>query len=100
MAEPVALGVGIRLKELVCRDKVWQDVTVQHSDAIGVVFEVQRTVAEGGTIETVVSQILVTLPLAVLFEISILLAARAERARLAADTTRAVQSGRPGAVAR
>ncbi len=48
----------------------------------------------------VVSQILVTLPLAVLFEISILLAARAERARLAADTTRAVQSGRPGAVAR
>jgi hypothetical protein len=59
MAEAVALGVGIRLKELVCRDKVWQDVTVQHSDAIGVVFEVQRTVAEGGTIETVVSQILV-----------------------------------------
>ena len=36
-----------------------QNVTVLHSDAIGLVFEVQRTVAEGGTIETVVSQVLV-----------------------------------------
>ena len=59
MAERAALGVGIRLKELVTREKTWNDVTVQHSDATGVVFEVQRTVAEGGTIETVVSQILV-----------------------------------------
>ena len=32
---------------------------MRHSDAVGLVFEVQRTVAEGGTIETVVSQILV-----------------------------------------
>jgi hypothetical protein len=32
---------------------------VLHSDAIGLVFEVERTVSEGGTIETVVSQVLV-----------------------------------------
>ena len=30
-----------------------------HSDSIGLVFEVQRTVSEGGTIENVVSQFLV-----------------------------------------
>lgn len=53
------LGVGVKLKEVSTRGLVYQDCTVLHSDAIGLVFEVQRTVAEGGTIETVVSQVLV-----------------------------------------
>jgi hypothetical protein len=53
------LGVGIKIKEISTKTLVYQDCTVLHSDAIGLVFEVQRTVAEGGTIETVVSQVLV-----------------------------------------
>jgi hypothetical protein len=53
------LGVGVKLKEVATKGIVYQDCTVLHSDAIGLVFEVQRTVAEGGTIETVVSQVLV-----------------------------------------
>jgi hypothetical protein len=53
------LTVGVKLKEVVTRDNVYQNCAVLHSDAIGLVFEVQRTVAEGGTIETVVSQVLV-----------------------------------------
>ena len=53
------LGVGVKVKEVSTRSLVYQDCTVLHSDAIGLVFEVQRTVAEGGTIETVVSQVLV-----------------------------------------
>jgi hypothetical protein len=55
----VGLNVGVRLKEIATRDNVYTDCTVLHSDAIGVVFEVKRTVAEGGTIETVVSQMLI-----------------------------------------
>jgi len=53
------LGVGVKIKEISTKTLVYQDCTVLHSDAIGLVFEVQRTVAEGGTIETVVSQVLV-----------------------------------------
>jgi hypothetical protein len=53
------LTVGVKLKEVVTRDNVYTNVSVLHSDAIGLVFEVQRTVAEGGTIETVVAQVLV-----------------------------------------
>jgi hypothetical protein len=53
------LGVGVKLKEVSTRNIVYQNCTVLHSDAIGLVFEVQRTVAEGGTIETMVSQVLV-----------------------------------------
>jgi hypothetical protein len=53
------LAVGIRLKEIGTKDTVYQNCAVLHSDAIGVVFEVQRTVSEGGTIENVVSQYLV-----------------------------------------
>lgn len=59
MTDKSALMVGVRLKEVSTRTNVWQNVTVLHSDSIGLVFEVQRTVAEGGTIETVVSQVLV-----------------------------------------
>ena len=53
------LGVGVKLKEVATKSMTYQNCTVLHSDAIGIVFEVQRTVAEGGTIETVVSQVLV-----------------------------------------
>ena len=53
------LGVGVKLKEVATKTFVYQNCTVLHSDAIGLVFEVQRTVSEGGTIETVVSQVLV-----------------------------------------
>jgi hypothetical protein len=53
------LTVGVRLKEIVTRDNVYQNVSVLHSDQIGLVFEVERTVSEGGTIENVVSQVLV-----------------------------------------
>jgi hypothetical protein len=53
------LAVGVRIKEIGTRDTVYTNCSVLHSDAIGLVFEVQRTVSEGGTIETVVSQYLV-----------------------------------------
>ena len=55
----VGLTVGVKMKEVATKDTVFQNCTVLHSDAIGLVFEVQRTIAEGGTIETVVSQVLV-----------------------------------------
>jgi hypothetical protein len=54
-----ALSVGVRLKEVNTSGHAYQNVTVLHSDAVGLVFEVNRTVAEGGTIENVVSQVLV-----------------------------------------
>ncbi|HET7293805.1 MAG TPA: hypothetical protein VFM88_15375 [Vicinamibacteria bacterium] len=53
------LGVGVKLKEVATKSVTYQNCTVLHSDQIGLVFEVQRTVAEGGTIETVISQVLV-----------------------------------------
>ena len=53
------LAVGVRLKEVATRDTVYQSCTVLHSDSVGLVFEVQRTVAEGGNVENVVSQVLV-----------------------------------------
>ena len=53
------LAVGVRLKEIGTRDTVYTNCAVLHSDSTGLVFEVQRTVSEGGTIETVVSQYLV-----------------------------------------
>jgi hypothetical protein len=54
-----ALMVGVRLKEVATRDTVFVDCSVLHSDAIGLAFEVHRTVSEGGTVESVVSQVLV-----------------------------------------
>jgi hypothetical protein len=53
------LAVGVRLKEVVTAYTQYQNCSVLHSDAIGLVFEVERTVAEGGNVETVVSQVLV-----------------------------------------
>jgi len=57
--ESSALAVGIRLKEISTKEIAYQNCTVLHADNIGLAFEVQRTVAEGGNVETVVSQILV-----------------------------------------
>jgi hypothetical protein len=59
MQERSSLGVGVKLKEVATRDIVYQNCTVLHSDGIGLVFEVERTVSEGGTVENVVSQVLV-----------------------------------------
>jgi hypothetical protein len=53
------LAVGVRLKEIGTKDTVYTNCSVLHSDVIGLVFEVQRTVSEGGNVETVVSQYLV-----------------------------------------
>jgi hypothetical protein len=53
-----AFAVGVRLKEIGCPHAVYQDCRVLHSDLVGMVFEVERTVSEGGNVETVVSQVL------------------------------------------
>ena len=57
--EKSALAVGVKLKEINTGDIAYQNCTVLHADAVGLVFEVERTVAEGGNVETVVSQVLV-----------------------------------------
>ena len=59
MADQSSLGVGVKLREVATAEAAYRDCTVLHSDAIGLVFEIQRTINEGGTIETVVSQMLV-----------------------------------------
>ena len=53
------LNVGVKLKEVAVSGHVYVNVTVMHSDEIGLVFEVNRTISEGGTVENVVSQVLV-----------------------------------------
>ncbi len=57
--EKSALTVGVKVKEIATRDRAYTNCAVLHSDTVGLVFEVQRTVSEGGTIETVISQVLV-----------------------------------------
>jgi hypothetical protein len=51
--------VGVRLKEVVTHEGSFSDCRVLHSDAVGLVFEVERTVSEGGQVERVISQVLV-----------------------------------------
>jgi hypothetical protein len=53
------LTVGVKIKEIATSKSVWENCTVLHSDTIGLVFEVERTVSNGDTIENVVSQVLV-----------------------------------------
>jgi len=53
------LQVGVKIKEVATQEHVYTNCTVLHSDSIGLLFEVERTVAEGGNVETVVSQVLV-----------------------------------------
>ena len=57
--ERLALTVGVRLKEVATRDATYGDCQVLHADAVGLVFEVQRTISGAEGIETVVSQLLV-----------------------------------------
>jgi hypothetical protein len=59
MSDEQSLRVGARLKEIATRDTVYTNCSVLHSDGIGLVFEVNRNVSEGGTVENVVSQFLV-----------------------------------------
>ena len=59
MASTTGLTVGIKIKEIATKDHSYTNCTVLHSDTIGLVFEVQRTVSEGGNVENVVSQVLV-----------------------------------------
>lgn len=54
-----ALGVGVVLKQIVAVSSTWNNCRVLHSDSIGIAFEVERTIAETGTIETAVSQLFV-----------------------------------------
>jgi hypothetical protein len=57
--EKSALAVGVRLKEVVTKDVHYQDCRVLNADGIGLVFETERTVSEGGNVETVISQVLI-----------------------------------------
>ena len=57
--ERSGLSVGVKLKEVATLRTVYENCTVLHSDSIGLVFEVERTLSEGGTIENLVSQVLV-----------------------------------------
>jgi hypothetical protein len=57
--EKAALTVGVRLKEVATSATVYQSCTVLHADTVGLVFEVERNIAEAGVVEAVVSQILV-----------------------------------------
>jgi hypothetical protein len=53
------LSVGAQVKEIATRDTVYANCSVISSDEIGVAFEVERTLSEGGNVETVVSQVFV-----------------------------------------
>jgi len=53
------LGVGVVLKQIVAVSATWNNCRVLHSDSIGIAFEVERTIAETGTIEHAVSQLFV-----------------------------------------
>jgi hypothetical protein len=57
--DKTGLSVGVKMKEVATAETVYVNCTVLHSDSIGLVFEVQRTIAEGGNVENVVSQVLV-----------------------------------------
>jgi hypothetical protein len=54
-----ALGVGVLLKQIVAASGTWENCRVLHSDAVGVAFEVERTISESGTIETAVTQVFI-----------------------------------------
>lgn len=53
------LRVGVKVKEIATADIVYRDCSILHSDAVGLVFEVNRTISDGGMISNVVSQLLV-----------------------------------------
>jgi hypothetical protein len=54
------LGAGTHLKEVATREVVYRNCSVIRSDAVGLLFEVQRTVTDaGGDVEHVRSHLLV-----------------------------------------
>ncbi len=58
--EKGTLTVGVRIKEVATADIVYHDCTLLHSDAVGLTFEVERTLSdEGGNVDLAVSQLLV-----------------------------------------
>ena len=52
-----SLGVGVVVKQIVAASASWVNCRILHSDTVGVAFEVERTISDSGTIETVVSQV-------------------------------------------
>jgi hypothetical protein len=60
--QQTGLAVGVKIKEIATRDISYANCTVLHSDTVGLVFEVERTVSEGGNVENVVSQVLIPWP--------------------------------------
>jgi hypothetical protein len=60
MEKSSGLPVGAKLKEVATGDVLYQNCTLLHSDAIALVFEVQRTVTDaGGNLAIAVSQMVV-----------------------------------------
>jgi hypothetical protein len=59
MTERSSLMVGVKLKEVATPQVVYTNCNVLHADSMGLAFEVERTVAEGGNIETVTTQMLI-----------------------------------------
>jgi hypothetical protein len=59
MTSMQGLEVGTHLKEVATKDAVYHNCSVVHSDLVGLVFEVQRTVNDGDEVESVVSHVLV-----------------------------------------
>jgi hypothetical protein len=57
--EPQAIGRGTVVKEVATSEVVYQNCTVVRWDTVGLAFATQRTVTEGGDVETVVSQVFV-----------------------------------------
>jgi hypothetical protein len=50
---------GTKVKEVATASIVYQNCTVLQSDAVGVLLEVDRTIAESGNVETVVSKLFI-----------------------------------------
>jgi hypothetical protein len=59
MIEVQGLPEGAALKEVATRDAVYHNCSVVRSDLVGLVFEVQRTIHDGGEVESVVSHVFV-----------------------------------------
>jgi hypothetical protein len=58
--ENQGLGMGTHLKEVATQDVIYRNCSVIRSDAVGLLFEVQRTVTDaGGDVEHVHSQMLI-----------------------------------------
>jgi hypothetical protein len=56
------LAAGATVKEIATRDATFTDARVLQTDTVGLLFEVRRTVSEGGNVEEAVSRIMVPWP--------------------------------------